>query len=164
MRIVLITIFCEIGKNNVNLNCCNDNPSLVKLFLKKRRPNTIFLKPVTENEIMNIIHGLNANKASGHDKIPCFVIKRTANIITPILVSLINSAFCLGIFPNELKIAKVIPIYKKGDNSLMSNYRPISLFSCFSKIFEKALHSRLYNFIDKQSVLIPTQYGFQLGL
>ena len=80
--------FCDIGKNHVNSNFCEDSPSEVTRFLKSKRCDTIFLKPVTDNEILNIIHGLNANKATGNDEIPCFIVKLIANIIAPILTTL----------------------------------------------------------------------------
>ena len=62
----------------------------------------------------------------------------SSSILIPILVSLINASFSLGIFPDDLKIAKVIPLFKKGDTLDINNYRPISLLTCFPKIFEKA--------------------------
>ena len=80
--------FCDIGKNHVYSNFCEDSPSEVTRFLKSKRCDTIFLKPVTDNEILNIIHGLNANKATGNDEIPCFIVKLIANIIAPILTTL----------------------------------------------------------------------------
>ena len=95
--------------------------------------------------------------------ISCYFIKLSSSILIPILVSLINASFSLGIFPDDLKIAKFIPLFKKGDTLDINNYRPISLLSCFSKIFEKAIFTRLSNFLDKQSVLIPSQYGFYLN-
>ena len=65
-------------------------------------------------------------------------------------------------FPNILKIAEVIPIYKSGDKQIVNNYRPISLLSSFSKIYEKLIFNRFFMFLDKKSILIPTQYGFHL--
>ena len=92
--------------------------------------------------------------------IACYFIKLSSSILIPILVSLINASFSLGIFPDDLKIAKVIPLFKKSDTLDINNYRPISLLTCFSKIFKKAIFTRLSNFLDKNSVLISSQYGF----
>ena len=69
------------------------------------------------------------------------------------LTYLINSSINKGIFPNELKIAKVIPIFKSGDKTSIENYRLISVLSVFSKIFEKIMYNHLINFINKQDVL-----------
>jgi hypothetical protein len=80
-----------------------------------------------------------------------------------VLTSIINSSFKTGIFPSELKIAKVVPIHKDGSKSEVSNYRPISLLSSFSKIFEKAMYARLINFLNSNNTLTESQYGFRAG-
>jgi len=85
---------------------------------------------------------MNINKSGGEDGISPYFIKISSVILTPILVSLVNSALGLGIYPDKLKLAKVIPIFKSGNKHDLNNYRPISLLICFSKIFEKV------NFID----------------
>ena len=77
------------------------------------------------------------------------------------LSELINLSFALGKFPTILKIAKVIPIHKKGDKSECDNYRPISLISNISKLLEKLVHERLYSFLEKEKLLFEGQYGFR---
>ena len=129
-------------------------------YLTERVFSTIFLEPVASDEITNIINDLKTNKAGDYDMISCYFIKLLSSILIPILVSLINASFSLGIFPDDLKIAKVIPLFKKGGTLDINNYRPISLLTCFSNIFEKAIFTHLSNFLDKHSVLIPSQYGF----
>ena len=79
------------------------------------------------------------------------------------LSSIFNESFQYGIFPDKLKIAKAIPIFKKGDSSKNSNYRPISLLSIFSKIIEKLMHQRLYNFLELHEILFQMQFGFRKG-
>ena len=81
--------------------------------------------------------------------------------ISPLLVILINESFLTGIFPDKLKIAKVIAIHKKGATDDPSNYRPISLLSVFSKIFDKIMHKRLYNSLEVNDILQPLQFGFR---
>ena len=68
-----------------------------------------------------------------------------------------------GIFPNVLKIAKVIPIFKSGNVQLCSNYRPISVLSVFSKVFEKLVHKRLISYLEKNKILYQRQFGFRQG-
>ena len=68
---------------------------------------------------------------------------------------------CDGVFPNNLKIAKVIPLFKSGDSEIPTNYRPISVLRCFSKIFEKVLYGRLNDYFTKNNLLSQQQYGFR---
>ena len=66
-----------------------------------------------------------------------------------------------GVFPNSFKIAKVVPIYKKGDPMDITNYRPISILPCFSKLLEKIVHSRVDSFFSRNNLFNPDQYGFR---
>ena len=83
-----------------------------------------------------------------------------ANLCHP-LTSIINMSFATGIYPDQLKTAKVIPIFKKGDKLLVSNYRPISLLSNINKIFEKLVYSRLYSFLELHNCIYELQFGFR---
>ena len=87
----------------------------------------MFLNPVTENEIIEISKGFQSNKSTGYDKIPMSTIMQTINIISKPLTHIINLSITHGIVPNEMKIARVIPLFKAGDNELITNYRPISI-------------------------------------
>ena len=77
------------------------------------------------------------------------------------MIKVINASFKLGMFPNILKIAKIILIYKSGDKQIVNNYRPISLLSPFSKIYEKIIFNRFIKFLDEKSILKPIQYEFR---
>ena len=74
---------------------------------------------------------------------------------------LINESFSTSIFPDKLKIAKVIALHKKGATDDPAKYRPISLLPVFSKIFEKIMQKRLYNFLEVNDILHPLQFGFR---
>ena len=74
-----------------------------------------------------------------------------------------NYSYAFGIFPDILKLAKVVPVFKSGNKRVVTNYRPISLFFSFSKIFEKLLYQRLDTFIRKHSIISPFHYGFRAG-
>ena len=78
----------------------------------------------------------------------------------PVLTRLINKSFCSGVFPDCLKKATIIPLYKKGDKFKMENYRPISLLPYLSKIFEKCLYARIYNFFTTYDLFSHKQFGF----
>ena len=74
---------------------------------------------------------------------------------------LYNQCIDIGTFPDELKIGKISPIYKKDNEELLENYRPVSTLAIFGKIFEKIIYSRLYSFINSQNILYENQYGFR---
>ena len=94
---------------------------------------------------------------------PASVMKKCVyDYITP-LTYLINSSIKQGIFPNELKIAKVFPIFKAGDEQLITNYRPISVLNFFSKIFEKVVANYIVDFLESNNILYEHQYGFRKG-
>ena len=73
-------------------------------------------------------------------------------------------SFINGIFPGNCTIARIVPIFKKGERDKPTNYRPISILSCFTKIFEKIIYKRLINFLNKHNVIQKTQYGFQKNI
>ena len=75
---------------------------------------------------------------------------------------MINEYFIYGNFPNKLRTSKVIPLHKKGSIQNTNNYRPISLLSVFSKIFEKLMHQRIYKFPETHNILYPSQFGFRI--
>ena len=77
------------------------------------------------------------------------------------LTHLINKSIHQGIFPDDLKIAKVFPVYKSGDKSNISNYRPISVLSFFSKVFEKIMYNHVIDFINTNNLLSKQQFGFR---
>ena len=77
------------------------------------------------------------------------------------MTHLVNTSIIKGIFPDELKIAKVIPIFKSGNKDLIENYRPISILSVFTKVFEKVMYKHLINFVDKNDILYNYQFGFR---
>jgi len=80
------------------------------------------------------------------------------------LAKIINCSLETGIVPDELKIAKVIPIYKAGAKDEFSNYRPISILQFCSKIFQKIVYTRLINYLNKEDILTPGEYGFTVCL
>ena len=119
-------------------------------------------RSVDETEIVRLIDSLENSKASGPHSIPTEILKLIKfNICYP-LKEIINLSFATGVYPDILKIAKVIPIFKnKGDLLVVVNYRPISLLSNINKIFEKLVYSRLYSFLNLHNCIYELQFGFR---
>ena len=92
------------------------------------------------------------------------IIKSTIKSISKPLVSICNLSLSSGIFPDDMKIPRVIPLYKAGKKDLFTNYRPVSLLPQFSKILEKIYNSRLDKFVSKHDILSNSQYGFRQNM
>ena len=107
------------------------------------------------------IRGLDSSKSTGIDGIPIKYIKMAATVITPKLTQLFNICIKKGYFPQALKIAETVPIFKKGNRENCCNYRPISILIPFAKIFEKCLHEQFNKFFIKNELISSQQYGFQ---
>jgi hypothetical protein len=126
--------------------------------------NSIFLTPVDKNELVSVIKSLKNGTSPGIDGINSILIKEIHEYIIDVLLYIINLSFTTGDFPEKMKEAVVIPIYKKGSKSLCSNYRPISLISSFSKIVEKLMKCRLVSFLESKCIFSKRQFGFRQGL
>lgn len=122
--------------------------------------NSCYLEYTNEAEVLEVILELKPNSAPGHDQISVKDILNLQQYITPILKVLIDSVFTSGIFPDELKVSKMSPIYKAGAKTSPNNYRPISVLSVFSKILEKIIKKRMLSFIEKFIQVDKYQYGF----
>ena len=151
-------------------------------FIKNHIINTIFLDPVTELEVINIVSSFKTKYSCGFDNVSMFVLKKVIHsIIEPLvynnvsmfvlkkvihsiiepLVYNCNKSLETGVFPDQLKIAKVVPIFKSGEKNQYNNYRPVSLLSQFSKILEKAFNNRLMKFVKANKIIYNGQYGFR---
>lgn len=123
--------------------------------------STIFLTPTNDTEVFKIIMNLKNTTSVGYDQITTKIIKKSSKIIAQILSHLINLSLLSGVFPTKLKTSVIRPIYKKGDKTLLNNYRPIALIPILSKVFERVVYIRILNFIEKHSILTPDQNGFR---
>lgn len=130
-------------------------------YLKGSYHNSLFLTPTTPAEISSITNLLDSKLSSGFDGLSTSLLKQCISPIASILSELVNYSFYTGYFPDELKIAKVCPIYKAGDTNLVTNYRPISVLPGISKIYEKAMYNRLIAYLNRNNVIINNQYGFR---
>ena len=150
--------FSEIGTTLASKINTSQNSSY-KHYLTEHFPCTFTFKNVTEEDIVNIFNDLHSKKSSGHDSISAKLLKQLQPTLIKSLVIIINQ--CSGIFPDQLKLAKVIPVFKKGNKKLLENYRPISILPSISKIFEKVVFNQLTGYLESNNLLHPNQYGFR---
>ena len=153
--------FANIGKNlssQIDQNVANAD---YKSYLTSPTEEKMKFKCITTDYTMKAIECLENKKSSGHDGISNTLLKVIKASISPSLTIIINQMLTTGIFPDAFKLSKVIPLFKKGDSSLLVNYRPISLLPTISKIFEKVIHDQLYEYFDKYNLLAEQQYGFR---
>lgn len=148
--------------NNYFINSCPDVDSsgTADSFPIAGCQRTIFLEPTSVEEVCRCIKNLKNKKSVGEDQVPVSLLKETADIISIPLEHVINVMFSTGIFPEQLKLAHIKAIYKKGDRAEEKNYRPVSLLSNVNKVFEKILYSRLISFIERNAILADRQNGF----
>lgn len=122
------------------------------------------LCPYTEQELGDLLmKKLKNSNSSGFDELPNFLMKRVLPCVIKPLTHLVNLSFCCGEFPKKLKVGKVIPIFKKGNENMVENYRPITVPSVLSKIFEYAFLDRLLVHLEQQKIFSENQFGFRKG-
>ena len=124
--------FCQVGTNLANKFSNNDNDQF-RNYLNDPANQSLFLYKIKQCEIKNAISKLKNSNSSGHDEIRIEFVKLSAPILIPSLEKNFNLSITTGIYPSQLKIAKVIPIFKKGDPKSLNNYRPISILSTINK-------------------------------
>ena len=117
--------------------------------------------PTIEEELLDIVRSLKNKKSPGFDCIKNDLIKHVITGILKPLTHILNLSMSNGVVPRHMKIAKVVPIFKKGDPQLLTNYRPISLLSSFSKILEKLVYIRVIKFFNRTNIFSHFQFGFR---
>ena len=130
-------------------------------YLQNPNDHSFFASPTCPNEIADLISDFDRNKACGPNSIPVHILLLLKTEISKLLSDLINLSFASGRYPDSLKIAEIIPAFKKGSRLSVNNYRPISLLSNINKIFEKLMFNRLYNFLNLHSCIYDLQFGFR---
>lgn len=124
---------------------------------------SMFLKPVSVAELVELSNHLKNKHCSGYDDIPVSIVKSSITVISTILCYILNNSMKFSIFPNRLKHALIKPLFKKGDPNDLDNYRPISLLPAFSRIFELVMCSRLLSFMNECNLFSQCQHGYLRG-
>ena len=165
----------EIFDQGKIANCFNKffvdiGPKLASMIPESQTKFDQYLNPhqtlmgeanLTDDEIKEALRSLKPNKSPGYDNISSSVVNETSDIFFTPLKYIFNLSLQQGIFPENLKIAKVSPIYKKDEEFLLTNYRPISVFLCFSKLLERIMYNCLFEYLSENSILYEKQIGFQ---
>ena len=149
------------NKNNAKVLSNYENPTCYLARAFNQPFCMIHLQSVSSKEIEGITKSLKAKNSHGYDGISTKVLKLGICYISSPLTYICNRMILSGIFPTRLKFSEVKPIYKKGDKNDVSNYRPISLLTAFSKIFEKVIYNRLYQHMNNNLILANEQFGFR---
>ena len=110
---------------------------------------------------MKTLKSINPNKATGPDNIPNKVLKMAAEILSPSLSAIFNRSLSMGIYPDDWKMARVLPIFKSGDKDDIGNYRPISIISAIAKVFGRLVHDQFYTYLSSNQLINPYQSGFR---
>ena len=118
--------------------------------------------PVSDEETSKIIASFKDSSA-GWDELKPVIMKNVKHCIAKPLTDICNLSFKTGIFPQQMKTANVVPIYKSGDEKMFSNYRPVSVLPVFSKLIERLMYNRLIMFVTNNDLLYKYQFGFQRG-
>ena len=132
-------------------------------FINVSHSSSFFLEPVSPIEVSYHIKNLK-NSKENINTISVPMLKENHDLFSNIFADLINACFQTGTFPKIFKKAIVLPLYKKDDNDILSNYRPISKLPTISKIIEKCLKSRLLSYFTSNNLLNQVQFGYQPGL
>ncbi len=154
------SFFKDIGKNQAE--SIKKGPKSTQNFMENiNLKPSFYMSPTDVMEVFSTINKIKAKKSSGYDNISSNLLKKLVLGIAHPLTILINKSFTIGEYPQALKISKVVPLHKNKERDLVSNYRPISLLSCISKVYEKIIHKRIVGFLENQNILNPLQFGFR---
>ena len=160
--------------NTFNDFFINIGPNLTKNIIPKDQSNISYRKYINasilssfnfqlidDESLRKTLNSLRTKSSSGYDGISTRLLKFLAPALISPLRLIINQSLITGIYPDKLKTAKVIPLYKKGDKTKCDNYRPISLLCAISKLFEKVVYNQLYDYFTKNKLFHDNQYGFK---
>ena len=126
-----------------------NHPSIIKIKESGFVSNNFSFKEVTEDEVYNILLSINPKKSVGVDTIPPYAVKISAGVLKTPITKLINLSITEAVFPSKAKIAAVLPIFKSAERLLKKNYRPISILTTFSKVFETVIKNQMVPILDK---------------
>jgi hypothetical protein len=164
-----VSIAYELNKYFVNISDIIKEKSFSETYfnnlreiLDQQMPKSEFnIQFINAFEVKKIIDNLNIRKSTGIDGISTRILKHCGDTITQAIASIINNSIACGVFPESLKFARVLPIFKSGKHELPSNYRPISILPTISKIYERHIASQMQSFFEQTNIIYNAQSGFR---
>lgn len=159
----LNSFFTTIGPELANGIDVTGKPDVLS-YMGNKTPERFFFEYTDVAKVTKIITNMKAKTSAGDDEISSIFMKNqhVLTSLAPCLTILINQSLCTGIFPEKLKLAKVIPLFKnKGDDFKFENYRPISLLSVISKVYERIVFDQIYDYFQLKKLFYRNQYGFR---
>ena len=153
------TFFTEIGQKLAT--SIKSGRDIDKFDTIKPISESFFFSPSNPIEVLKVIETLKNGKSPGPDNIPVNLVKEHKFFFANFLSTVFNFSVSSGIFPDILKLAKVVPVFKSGDPKILNNYRPISTLSVFNKVLESIVYNRLSSFLEKNNFFYKSQFGFR---
>ena len=154
--------FSSIGPklaNKLNRSHLPDNN--FKNFLGEKPNSKFSFQPITEHQLLQIVKNLKSKKSSGCDLVSNNLIKIAIPYLLKQLTYLANLSLESGYVPEQIKVSKVLPLFKDGNKRDFNNYRPIAIISTFGKIIEKVVFNQLSSYLDTNNLLHKNQFGFR---
>ena len=139
----------------------NDNDVSFRQFVAQQPNDNFSFRPVSVTSVYHLLVELSTSKATGMDNIAAKVLQMAAPVVAPSLTEIFNMSIDTQQFPSEWKTAKVIPLFKRGQRSLLDNYRPISILPVVSKLMERILYDQIYEYFNQQNLFSKHQFGFR---
>ena len=153
------TYFSNVGP--ILANSMADSSVSFEQFVKPIQSKMLRFKLVPYSKVLNLLNSLSKSKATGLDKISGKILKAAASSIASSLTYIFNHAIISSHFPSEWKLARLLPLFKKGPRNLAENYRPISILPSISKLMERIMYDQLYEYLNENSLLSDHQFGFR---
>ena len=135
-----------------------NHPSIVKIKESGFVRNKFSFKEVTEDEVYNILLSINPKKSVGVDTIPPYAVKAAAEVLKTPITKLVNLSIIEAVFPSKAKIAAVLPIFNSAERLLKKNYRPVSILTTFSKVFETVIKNQMVPILDECLSIFVSAY------
>ena len=151
-------------ETNESVGTSTNPPKYYLDKFKAKNAQAIMLTDISDETVLDVCRSLTPKSSVDPSGFKQNLVLQDASIFPHVLAHLVNCSLKAGVCPDNSKVARVVPLYKqKGSKNLYENYRPISLLSVFSKIMEKLIYNKIFEFLVRQDILFKSQFGFRRG-